>query len=93
MELLKALHQRMDLRWAILFMCVSVLMQMFSTLVTPLSLVNDFDMLTESDSEDPSILPPVLDIRPFNALQLQIDRHAILHLPMVLTSVFHPPLT
>ncbi len=82
----------MEVKWAILIICVCVLVQMLSTPVTALSLADAFDMLIESDFEDPSMLPLMPDLRPFSALRLQVDRHAIPHLPMLLTSVFHPPL-
>ncbi|MBX3331665.1 MAG: hypothetical protein KF722_14750 [Nitrospira sp.] len=50
------------------------------------------DILKESVSEDPSVLPPVPELRPSSALRLRIDGHPIPHLPVLATSVFHPPL-
>ncbi|UVT21649.1 MAG: hypothetical protein H8K03_07030 [Nitrospira sp.] len=92
MKTLRLCGQRIGSTWVVPFLCVCVALQIVDVPVTPLSLFNTSDMFTESDSEDPSVLPPVPEIRPLSALRLQVDGHAIPHLPVLLTSVFHPPL-
>ncbi|MDK2741488.1 MAG: hypothetical protein NDI90_01125 [Nitrospira sp. BO4] len=76
-----------------LLLCVCVLAQMLGAPVTLLSLLTTSDMLAGSVSEDFSVLPPVPELRPFSALCLRVDGHPIPHLPVLATSVFHPPLT
>ncbi|MDK2741492.1 MAG: hypothetical protein H8K03_13780 [Nitrospira sp.] len=61
--------------------------------MTLLSLLTTSDVLAESGSEDPSMLPQVPELRPFSALHLRVDGHTIPHLPVLAASVFHPPLT
>lgn len=77
----------------ILLLCVCVLAQMLGAPVTLLSLLTTSDMLAGSVSEDFSVLPPVPELHPFSALRLRVDRHPVPHLPVLATSVFHPPLT
>jgi hypothetical protein len=74
-------------------LCVCVLVQMLGAPVTLLSLLKTSDMLTESSCEDPSVLPAVPELRPTNALHLCVDGPPSPHLPVLATSVFHPPLT
>ncbi|UVT15104.1 MAG: hypothetical protein H8K04_14935 [Nitrospira sp.] len=92
MKTLRLCGQRMGSTWVVLFLCVCVAIQIVDVPVTLLSLLTTADVFTEADSEDPSVLPPVPEVRPFSALRLQADGHAIPHLPVLLTSVFHPPL-
>lgn len=77
----------------VVLLCVCVLVQMLGLPVTLLSLLTTSDMLTESICEDPSVLPPVPELRPSSALRLCVDRHPIPSLPVLAISVFHPPLT
>lgn len=72
-----------------------VLAQMFGEPVTRLSAPTIADMLTESESEseDPLLLPPVPELRPSSVLCLYFVGHSTPVLPVLATSIFHPPLT
>lgn len=72
-------------------MCVFA--QMLGGPVTLLSELTIADMLMESESEDPSVLPPVPELRPSGVLRLCVVGYSTPVLPMLATSVFHPPLT
>jgi len=93
MKTLTSSGQRTGSRWIVLFLCVSVLAQMVGMPMTLLSLLTTSDVLAESGSEDPSMLPQVPELRPFSAPHLRVDGHTISHLPVLAASVFHPPLT
>src|SRR6478735_1538151 len=71
-----------------------VLAQMFGEPVVVLSEPTIADMLTESESEseDPSLLPPVPELRPSCLLCLCVVGHSTPVLPVLATSIFHPPL-
>lgn len=72
-----------------------VLAQMFGEPVVLLSEPTIADLLTESESEseDPSLLPPVPELRPSSILCLCVVGHSTPVLPVLATSIFHPPLT
>ena len=70
---------------------VCVLVQMLGTPVTLLSLLMTSDMLTESVSEDSSMLPLVPELSPSKSLRLRIDGQSTFRLPVLATSIFHPP--
>ena len=74
-------------------LCVCVVVQMFGEPVTLLSEPTIGDMLTESESEDPSLLPPAPDLPPSGGIRLRVMAHSTLDLPVLATSIFHPPLT
>ena len=77
------------------FWARAVLAQMFGEPVVLLSEPTIADMLTESesDSEDPSLLPPVPELRPSSVLCLCVVGRSTPVLPVLATSIFHPPLT
>jgi hypothetical protein len=79
--------------WLVVMLCVCVLVQMFGLPVTMLSLFTTSDMLTGSICGDPLVLPLAPELRPSNALRLCTVGHPIPYLPVLATSVFHPPLT
>lgn len=60
--------------------------------LTLLSGLTTADILTESEFEDPSVLPPVPELRPSRVLRLYPDWQSTPHLPILAKSVFHPPL-
>ena len=62
---------------------ITTLAQMVGMPMTLLSLLTTSDVLAESGSEDPSMLPQVPELRPFSALHLRVDGHTIPHLPVL----------
>lgn len=76
----------------LIVLCVCVLAQMLGTPFTLLSLLNS-DMLTQSEpiSEDFSAFSPSLEPERSRLLHMFTDFRPLLHLPVLLTSVFHPP--
>lgn len=76
-------------------LCVCVLAQMLGapvTLVTLVTLLTEADTLTESVLEDFSVLPSVPEPERPSLLRLSVEFHPSLYLPVLATSVFHPPL-
>lgn len=74
-------------------LCVCVFVQMFDE---PGILLNNLiisDILTESESEDPSLLPPVPELRPSGIVRLRVITKSSPELPVLASSIFHPPLT
>lgn len=67
--------------------------QMFGEPVTLLSELTIGGILTESESEDPSLLPPVPELPPSGVLRLCVIARSTPNLPVFATSIFHPPLT
>lgn len=75
----------------VLILCVCVVTQMLGMPVTFLGLLDSSDTLTESVSEDSSVLPSLpRPVRP-SLLHLLTEYRGILQLPILLTSVFRPP--
>lgn len=75
-----------------LFLCVCVVVQMLGAPTTLLGLLNS-DMLTESEpvSEDCSALTPLPELERPDLLRILGEFRPIRHLPILITSVFHPP--
>lgn len=76
----------------VVLLCVCVVTQMLGVPATLMDLLNS-DVLTKSEpvSEDISAFAPLLEPekpRPFNFFN---ESRPVLHLPVLLTSVFHPP--
>jgi len=75
----------------VLVLCVCVVTQMLGMPVTLLGLLDSSNTLAESMSEDSSVLPSLpRPVRP-SLLHLLTEFRHILHLPILLTSVFRPP--
>lgn len=76
----------------VVLLCVCVLAQMIGTPFTLLSLLNS-DMLTESEpiSEDLSAFSPALELERSRLFRVFTEFRPLFHLPILLTSVFHPP--
>jgi hypothetical protein len=76
----------------VVLLCVCVVAQMIGTPVTLLSLL-DSDMRAESEpaSEDPSALSPLPELGKPDLLRIRGEFRTIRHLPILITSVFHPP--
>lgn len=76
----------------VVLLCVCVLAQMIGTPVTLLSLLNS-DMRAESEpvSEDLSAPSPLPELERPELLRILSEFHPIRHLPILITSVFHPP--
>jgi len=72
-------------------LCVCVFAQLFGEPVTLLNELTIGEMLTESESEDPTLLPPVPELRPSGVLRLRIIAHSTPDLPVLATTIFHPP--
>jgi hypothetical protein len=75
------------------FCCICVLTQMLGVPVTLLGLLNsDVAMESAAGSEDLSILPSTPQPEKLTLYRLFTELHPVLHLPLLLTSVFRPPL-
>ena len=76
----------------IVLLCVCVVAQMLGAPVTLLGLLNS-DMLAESEpvSEDFSALTPLPEPEGPGLLRVLSEFRPVRHLPVVITSVFHPP--
>lgn len=77
---------------SLVLLCVCVVMQMLGTPFTLLSLLNS-DMLAESEpiSEDLAAFSPSLEPERSRLVHLLTEFRPLIHLPTLLTSVFHPP--
>src|SRR5689334_9554710 len=81
-------HQRYGMFVITRLLCVCVFVQMFDA---PGILLNDLiigDILTESESEDPSLLPPVPELRPSGIVRLRVIAKSSPELPVLVTSIF-----
>jgi len=74
----------------VLFACLCVLAQMMGTPVTLIGLLTS-DISVESVSEDFSIAPITPELGPASPPRLHEKSEPLLHLPIIVTSVFHPP--
>ncbi len=74
---------------ALLSLCVFA--QMLGMPVTMLGLVTSSDMLMESVSEDFSLAPDVLELGTSGLSHVRVEFQTAFHLPVLVTSVFHPP--
>lgn len=70
---------------------VCVLVQMLGPPVTLLSLLMTSNMLTESVSEDFSMLPLMPELSFSKSSRLRIDGQPTFRLPVLAPSIFHPP--
>lgn len=75
------------------FLCVCVLVQMLGLPVTLLSLFTPSDLLTASTCADPLMIPSIPELHLSSPLSFCIDRYSPVRLSLLLTLVFHPPLT
>jgi hypothetical protein len=77
----------------VVLLCVCVIAQMLGAPFTLLGLM-DSDILTESEplSEDITALSPSPEPEGPHLFYLYAEYHSVLHLPVLLTSVFRPPL-
>lgn len=90
---LRAPNHSLALVCFVVFCCICVLTQMLGAPVTLLGLLNsDVAMESEAGSEDLSILPSTPQPERLTLYRLFTELHPVLHLPLLLTSVFHPPL-
>jgi hypothetical protein len=60
--------------------------------VTLVTLLTEADTLTESAFEDCSVLPSAPEPERPSLLRYSVEFHRSLHLPILATSVLHPPL-
>lgn len=76
----------------VVVLCVCVVAQMIGTPLTLLSLLNS-DMRAECEpvSEDFSVLSPLPELEMPDLLRIPGEFRPIRHLPILITSVFHPP--
>jgi len=76
----------------VVLLCVCVVTQMLGAPVTLIGLMNS-DMLTKSEpvSEDFSSLSPSLEPEKPGLLHFFTESSLVLQLPVLATSVFHPP--
>lgn len=76
----------------VVLLCVSVVAQLLGAPFTLLGLLTS-DMLTESEpvSEDVSTLSPSLEPERPRFFHSLTEFRQVVHLPVLLTSVFHPP--
>lgn len=84
-------HRAMGSTCVILFLCICVLAQMLGMPVTLFSLVTSSDVFLESVSEDFSFPPTVLNPRASNVRSPHAELLSSINLPVLITSVFHPP--
>ena len=75
-----------------LFLCAWVLAQMLGMPSDLFSLVTSSDMVTGSVCEDFSLVPSVPEPKTLSRYLGHTDFQPSLHPPILLTSVFHPPL-
>lgn len=94
MRILSSSYRRYEWLVVASLLGLCVFAQMFSEPVTPLNEPTIAGMLTESESEseDPSLLPPVPELRPSSVLSVYVVGQSTLVLPVLATSIFHPPL-
>jgi hypothetical protein len=77
----------------VVFICICVVAQMLGMPVTLLGLLDtDRLMTSEPGSEDPSVLASTLELEMPRFLRFFTESGAGVHLPVLLTSVFRPPL-
>ena len=76
----------------VLFLCICVLSQMLGAPVILVTLLTEADTLTESALEDFSVLPSVSELERPSLLRIPVEVRSSLHFPLLVTSVFHPPL-
>lgn len=82
---------RMGLICVAAFLCICVLSLMLGVPISLSSLLISSDILTESVSEGFSVLPTVPKPGVPSAHRLSVEFQSSLHLPVFVTSVFHPP--
>jgi len=76
----------------ILLLCVCVVTQMLGVPATLIDLLNS-DVLAKSEpvSEDCSALSPLTGLERPHLFRAIAEFHPVHHLPILITSVFHPP--
>jgi hypothetical protein len=81
--------------WAsvVVVLCICVLSQMLGVPFTLVGLLTSSDMLVESASEDFSLTPVVPEAGISGSSRIHAEFRPSLHLPVFVTSVFHPPQT
>lgn len=91
MESEYVLNRRYELIIAIGLLCVCVLAQVLGVPGTLIDLLTSSDTLVESVSEDASLSPAVTEPGALALNFTHVIAQASVHLPIVVTSVFHPP--
>lgn len=76
---------------AVGLLCVCVLAQVLGVPGTLIDLLTSSDTLVESVSEDASLAPAVTEPGALALTYTDIIIQLSLHLPILVTSVFHPP--
>lgn len=75
------------------FLCISVFAQMLGMPGSLIDLVSHSVIATAAVSEDVSLTPLTPEPVAFELNRLRVFVHPVLQLPVLVTSVFHPPLT
>lgn len=92
-QLFRIPHSPWGLTCFAVFICICVVAQMLGMPVTLLDVLDLERLLTsEPGSEDPSVLAPMLEPERPGFLHFLTESRAGVHLPVLLTSVFRPPL-
>jgi len=92
LERARASSRTIGVACLVVLLCVCVVAQMLGAPVTLLGLLNS-DMLTESEpvSEDFSALTPLPEPERPGLLRVVSEFRPVRQLPVLITSVFHPP--
>lgn len=93
MKAIAVLSARSSRATVVVVLCVCVLSQMLGVPVTLVGLLASSDLLTETVSEDFSLTPIVPELGLSGASRSCVESQPSLHLPLYVTSVFHPPQT
>lgn len=75
----------------ILFLCICVVLQMLGVPVTLLNPSLSSDILGTSVLEGFSVPPAPPHLNPFSAFVLVTQGHASVHMPLLASDLFHPP--
>lgn len=84
-------NRRYGLFAVVVLLCFCVLAQMLGMPVTMLALVTSADILMESVSEDFSLTPVMPEPGTSGSSSVHAVGQPAVHLPVFVTSVFHPP--
>jgi hypothetical protein len=85
------LYYKIGLIGVAVFICVCVLSLMLGTPISLSNLLISSDILTESVSEGFSVPPIAPKPGAPSAHRISVEFQPALHLPVFVTSVFHPP--
>ncbi|MGC4098639.1 MAG: hypothetical protein QM706_16120 [Nitrospira sp.] len=84
-------NQRYGLIIAVVLLCVCVLTQVLGVPGTLIDLLTSSDTLVESVLEDALLTPAVTEPRALSFNFAHVISQTSVHLPVFVTSVFHPP--